>query len=404
MATNNSNINNTHHEDSEDPQHVSNNTSDGYETIERTLFDEWGNEVKDKKEQEEDIEHVEVKDEKEKISSKKIDSPQKAISKVKDKIKETIENIEKEEENEDDADATPADTFSPDDTRVQEVNELKELMQQLGIKKGIYLLILRKYVAKDYKTEEEKINRLNQLMKHFGLNERYRESVIYGQFEKSLADLGLAEDEAENTTAQASPSGLGLKANNELVEVPITRPDGTYARDIKGNVITVRITKQQYYWQMQEERSKEIAKKSNNADGMTEMLFRTLIAVQQDRIQKAERSDPIGTIKGVLGIAQEFGYTKDSPEKDVAKIQAQGTVLKDVTSTVMKEVSPEIRSTVKDVLSELKDVYKLEQDREQVMRNNGGRIPNIPDVLNQDEIIANFEQVLANPNRLKKAE
>ena len=256
---------------------------------------------------------------------------------------------------------------------------------------------------------------LDDLLKECEVSARQRKKVIWMFFDKNPETAGLTftDDDDEDEKKSNLISG-SLKGNDEIIEYPVRNPDGSFVKDAKGVPITVKLTKSQLYWQMQEEKSMMMHKQQNQ-DGNAFEKFMAMMMQQQDqnlkivlslmsdRVKRAEERanfDPKDYVKSQLEFAQLLGFKKEDTKDEIDRIKAQGEVatnlVEKAAGTIAGKLGPEIRESIRDGVKTLKEISEIETDKRRT-ENENIIIPNIPKN-HQESIFKKIEEVVSKPN------
>jgi hypothetical protein len=270
----------------------------------------------------------------------------------------------------------------PSEETDEDSDSLIDALVNSGVKKPQVI----SYIVKNYRKKTENINDetqkakvLFQLLKKVNLKPNVISDTFLGFFNSTPEDLNVGLN--DNVSAVSSLD------SNELIEVPIKDKDGNYVRDANGQIITIKMTKSQLYWQTMEE-------KTNNSSKNTDVLslfqqdkselMKILLSLYAQEKRKNEQSSPFDTIKAIRENASLLGLhevnTQNTVEVEKARLEGVKNLLNESVKTVtgaLKDGSPEIRSTVKDFLSTIKELSEIDNDFKKTKDENL-IAPNIP--------------------------
>lgn len=163
--------------------------------------------------------------------------------------------------------------------------------------------------------------------------------------------------------------------DDEIVEVPIERPDGSFAKDAKGDVVTVKLTKKAYFFQMQEKANLQLRnQQQSGGNEMTKMMERMhqsemasnerLSKILEDSRATREESEKrlLGYMlnkereekKELMGAFKSKEQVVQGMESDVKLLERIGMVRTDKMTPLDQQTG-----LVKETRDGIKDVYAL---------------------------------------------
>jgi len=306
--------------------------------------------------------------------------------------KESIDEVEIEDESDEDQEEKPEKSKADEQYSTPKAKLLAILKDEKIPSK---LFIMRLFFADNSNLKLPKgFKVLDDLLKQSEVKAKQRKKVLWMFFDKNPEDAGLTFEDRDEEDEKSGLLSSSLKSNDELIEYPVRNPDGSFVKDAKGVPITVKLTKAQLYWQMQEERSMA-ARKNNDGDSTFEKFMammmqqqdqnlKIVLSLMTDRIRRAEERanfDPKEYVKSQLEFAQILGLKKEDTKDEIDKIRAQGEVVSTLVEkgadTLASKLGPELRAGLKDGISVLKDVNEIETEKKKTSSENLV-IPNIP--------------------------
>jgi len=313
---------------------------------------------------------------------KTVEEP-KNIEPKKDNYEEELKNLDKEDEDEDEEESRKNDEDYDVFKNLTPRDKLVAILKDCKVPNKVFITKLFFAPGADRKGIKG-MNLLNDLLIESDVPAKQRKKVLWLYFNENPENHGFKfadEDEKESDVLKH------LQSNEELIEYPVRDAEGRFVKDANGNPITVKLTKAQLYWQMQEEKSMHTRSSNDGLENYIKLMMtqqdqnlKIILALMTDRVKQAEsraNSDPFQTVDQVLQHVEKFGYSRQSAKDEIDRIKVQGEIFRDVGVSLAKEVSPEIRSIGKDLISTLKEVSTIDNDMQKTKQDTEP-IPNIP--------------------------
>jgi hypothetical protein len=203
--------------------------------------------------------------------------------------------------------------------------EFARLLADVGITRG------KIYITEQFFKKPSDGQWLNTVMMEAGISPNKRRMIIIGWFNDTPEALGIKINQATSASGEAADAdsdvekiledvekedakalkrltvqkrtdeiraelglptrgrrkGASVDEDDDLVEVPIKDSDGKFQKDINGNVITVKVTKKQLFWQNQEERSNSAPRQGSAQD----KFFELILSQQKERAAEQRAND-----------------------------------------------------------------------------------------------------------------
>jgi hypothetical protein len=241
--------------------------------------------------------------------------------------------------------------------------ELLKILQDAGITRG-KVFVVEQFFSKGFSDDTEAARWLNSVMAEAGVSPQKRRMVILGWFKNTPEALdvninrtgtkaggdkvddileGMAEDEAQELKRLTqrkklddARESLGLPTGrkkskkpddddeDELIEVPIKEPNGSFSKDVHGKPIVMKMTKKEYFWLKQEEASRNAAK-SDNGDSTQKTIMEMIKSQHERDLASQERFNKLVQEMHENRVASEkqlLGYMLQREHADKEQLKA----------------------------------------------------------------------------------